>query len=121
MKYTLFALLLLAFVFLYSCEFKNEEGLEKVQCDTLNITYAKVKPIFDVNCVRCHNAQTNYYGILLDSYENAKKAAETGLVVPAVNHIPAPGIAAFMPFQLPKLEDCDLKKITIWVNSGTPQ
>ena len=110
----------MAMIFLNACEFKNEESLEKVQCDTFNITYTKVKPIFDINCVRCHNEQTNYFGIILDSYNNAKAAAQTGYLIPAVNHISTPGIV-FMPFQLPKLEDCDVRKITIWVNSSTPE
>jgi len=118
MKYAL--IFLMAMIFLNACEFKNEESLEKVQCDTFNITYTKVKPIFDINCVRCHNEQTNYFGIILDSYNNAKAAAQTGYLIPAVNHIPTPGIV-FMPFQLPKLEDCDVRKITIWVNSSTPE
>jgi hypothetical protein len=117
MKYLLFVLLIITI--LPACEFKNEEELESTQCDTTNVTYAKIKPIFDRNCVRCHNDQTNYLGVKLNTYNNAKDAVQAG-IVPAVNHIPTPGIVP-MPFQLPKLEDCNVKKITNWANNNTPE
>ncbi len=115
MKYVII-LVFLTFI-LFSCEFKNEEDMEISQCDTLNVTYATVEPIFQNNCVRCHNETTNYVDIKLNSYENAKKAAETGLLVLAVNHLPP---VVPMPFQLPMLEYCNVRKITIWINKGTP-
>jgi hypothetical protein len=103
---------------LTSCEFKNEENMEFVPCDTSNITYSSVRPIFENNCVRCHNDLTNYFDIKLSSYENAKAAAQSGYLIKAVNHLP--GVVP-MPFQLPMLDACDVKKITIWINNNTPQ
>ena len=103
---------------LFSCTFKNEEKLEFIQCDTSDITYATVQPIFELNCVRCHNVFQNYFDIRLDSYDNAKAAAQTGYLVKAVNH--QSGVVP-MPFQLAKLDSCDVKKITIWINNNTPQ
>jgi hypothetical protein len=103
---------------LSSCEFKNEEALEMIPCDTTNVTYSSVQPIFENNCVRCHNEQLNYLDVKLSSYDNAKTAAQTGLLIKAVNHLP--GVVP-MPFQLPKLDECDVRKITIWINTNTPQ
>ena len=120
-KYLFMRVLTLAFIscmVLNSCEFKNEEEFEKQNCDTLNITYLKVKPIFEYNCIRCHNDQLNYFGIKLNTYSNAKNAAQTGLLKLAVNHDPK---VTPMPFQQSKLEDCDLKKINIWIDTGSPQ
>ncbi len=113
-------LALLTIIVLDSCEFKNEEDLRNSTCDTFNITYAKVKPILDANCVKCHNEDINYEAIKLNSYENVVKAAQTNHLVLAVNHISSPGIV-FMPFNLPKLEDCEVRKITILVNTGVPK
>jgi hypothetical protein len=109
---------LLVLVFLSSCEFKNEESMELLPCDTINVTYASVQPIFENNCVRCHNEQLNYFDIKLSSFANAKAAAQTGYLIKAVNHLS--GVIP-MPFQLPKLDDCDVRKITIWINNNTPQ
>ncbi len=110
---------LLFFVFLLSsCEFKNEETMDFVPCDTTNITYSTVQPIFENNCVRCHNEVTNYFDIKLNSYDNVQAAAQSGYLIKAVNHLP--GVVP-MPFQLPKLGDCEVKKITNWINNNTPQ
>ena len=116
MKYIL--LFIICVLFLVRCEFKNEEDMEDTQCDTINITYTKVQPIFQSNCVRCHNETTNYFGIKLNTYQNVKDAVETGLVIKAVNH--EPGVDP-MPFQLPKLEPCNVRKITIWIKNGVPE
>ena len=58
------------------------------------------------------NESNNNRDIKLDSYQNAKNAAETGLLIKAVNHLP--GVVP-MPYQLPKLDPCDVHKITIWI------
>jgi hypothetical protein len=116
MKYLTLALIISAVI--SACEFKNEEEFEKQNCDTLNITYSKVKPIFEYNCIECHNDQVGYYGIKLNTYSNAKNAALTGLVKLALNN---DSLVTPMPFKRLKLEDCDLKKINIWIDTGTPQ
>jgi hypothetical protein len=105
-------------IILSSCTFRNEEKLEFIPCDTTNVTYAAVQPIFESNCVRCHNEQLNYFDIKLSSYDNAKAAAQTGYLIKAVNHLP--GVVP-MPFQLQMLDECDVRKITIWINNNTPQ
>lgn len=113
---------------LSSCVKNNVEDLIKKDtlivtkvvpdCDTVSVTYATVKPVFDNHCVSCHNDQTSNYGIKLNTYENAKNAALTGLLKKAVNHLP--GVTP-MPYQQAKLNDCDVRKITIWIDTNTPQ
>ena len=110
-------LMFFAFI-LSSCEFKNEETMDFAPCDTANITYSTVQPIFENNCVRCHNEVTNYFDIKLNSYDNVKSAAQSGFLIKAVNHLP--GVIP-MPFQLPKLGECEVKKITNWIRNNTPQ
>ncbi len=110
----------LAILTLTSCEFNNKERLEDLKgwpCDSTNVNYSKVSPIFKNNCVQCHNQDYNNKQIILDSYENAKNAAQTGLLVKAVNHIP--GVIP-MPYQSPMLENCSTRKVTIWINTETP-
>ena len=109
---------ILTLFLLTSCEFRNEEKLDFIPCDTTNITYATVRPIFENNCVRCHNEFTNYFDIKLSSYDNVKAAAQSGYLIKAVNHLPD---VVPMPFQLPKLGDCEVRKITIWIQNNTPQ
>jgi len=111
---------IVAIVTLTSCEFNNKERMQELegeQCDTINVTYAKVKPIFQNNCVQCHNQSYHNYDILLDSYENVKSAAQTGLLVKAVNHLP--GVIP-MPYQSAMLDNCSIRKVTIWINAQTP-
>ncbi|OFX42206.1 MAG: hypothetical protein A2046_03830 [Bacteroidetes bacterium GWA2_30_7] len=99
-----------------SCKNDNEEDLKI--CDTTNVSYSSIKTIFDNNCVRCHNDQINNNDILLNTYENAKTAAESGLLYKAVNHLSG---ATPMPYQLPKLENCEVRKISIWIETNTPE
>jgi hypothetical protein len=107
-----------AILFFSSCEFRKEDQLDNIPCDTTNITYSTVRPIFENNCIRCHNEFTNYFDIKLSSYDNVKAAAESGYLIKAVNHLPD---VVPMPFQLPKLGECDVRKITIWIQNNTPQ
>ena len=116
----LIPVLLISAGILSSCEFKNEQELDLIPCDTNNVTYSTVEPIFENNCVRCHNEFTNYLDIKLSSYDNVVAAAQSGLLIKAVNHWPGKGIV-FMPFQLPKLDSCSVHKITIWIRHNTPQ
>ncbi len=104
--------------FVLGCEFKNEEELfASNTCDTLSLSYTKVKPIFDANCIACHY-EGNPYGVYLFNYEGVKVAAQNGKLRNAVNHLPG---ALPMPNGLPKLDPCLVSKITIWIDHGYPE
>jgi hypothetical protein len=103
---------------LQGCTFNSEEDLYGFDCDTLNINFVRIEPIFQANCVSCHNATFNNGGVLLDSYLSAVETAQTGKLHKAVNHLPG---ATPMPYQGNKLSDCLVLQITKWIDMGTPQ
>lgn len=104
---------------LVNCAYNSEEELYSANsCDTVLINYEKVQPIFIANCVTCHNLSFNNKQIILDNYANAVNAAQTGQLIKAVNHRPG---ATPMPYGLAKLPDCEVLKITMWIEKGTPQ
>src|SRR3989339_456360 len=94
----------------YSCTFDNEEELlENFICDTTNVKYADLTYIFSDICSNCHSSTFTYRdGILMDSYNNVKASINSGRVLPAIEH--QEGVP-HMPYNLPKLSDCDLDKI----------
>lgn len=102
---------------LASCKYDSEEELYGI-CDTLNVNYSTVQPIFEANCISCHNASLNYKGIILESYADAVNAAETGRLRKAINH--QSGVTP-MPYQQNKLPECPVLKVTVWIDNGTPQ
>ena len=68
--------------------------------------------------MHCHDNKDTYRpGIEMDSYESVKASINTGLVLPAINHTGQ----YKMPYELPKLSDCELNKIAAWINDGMPE
>lgn len=107
------------FLIITGCTFENEEDyFESSECDTLNLTYEDIQPIFLNNCASCHNAAfTQREGIELDSYESVVNSVNTGLVVPAINHE-----GEFnMPYNQPKLPDCTIQRIEAWIENNMPE
>jgi hypothetical protein len=108
-----------ALVFPTSCVSNNEEELYPDQtCDTLNVTYSGiVAPIISLNCERCHSAVAPSSGIPLEGYDHLKAAVDDGKLLGSIRHdegfIP-------MPEEAPKLPDCDIRQIEIWVEDGAP-
>lgn len=88
-------------------------------CDTTNITFSGVvKPIIDAKCATagCHfDASVN--GIDLFHYSGVAAVANNGKLMSAITHN---GQASFMPKGMPKLDDCTIAKIRVWVNAGAP-
>ena len=102
----------------------SEELYPKVpvtNCDTANLSFsATVAPIFNTNCAAaagCHKTGSNTGGYILDGYEGAKQAANSGRLIGAINWLPG---HSQMPKGGSKLSDCDILKIETWVNRGTP-
>ncbi len=120
MKLRLFivSILLIVFFSLTKCKNNNEEDLYGDDCDTLNMTYSKVKFIFQNNCYSCHSANLSYRGIKTDTYEDLKAAINTNRPWGAINrfdgYLP-------MPNGQPKLDECLIKKIGAWINAGMPE
>jgi hypothetical protein len=100
------------------CYYDNEEELypQAVACDTSNITYAQsIVPIMAQSCNGCHGGSAPSANVITDTYEGLKQIADDGRLWGTVNH--ENGYSP-MPKDLPKLNDCDLTRISIWLNNG---
>lgn len=101
-----------------ACTYNSEEDLYGNSCDTIVVNYSTVRPTFQANCVSCHNAEYNNKDIILDEYDDAVAAAQTGRLRNAVNHLPG---ATPMPYGGAKLPECPVLQITIWIDNNTPE
>ena len=122
----LFGFTCLCCFFLISCSKTNEVTQSSSSssstgsaggCDTVNMKYAaNVLPIIQANCYSCHGNGLSTDGISLDSYDKLKKQADNGNLTNVITH--ANGYPA-MPYNEPKLADCDINKIKDWIARGT--
>ena len=100
------------------CTYDNEvEKYMDMACDTSNVTYSNtIQPILENNCYTCHNAEdaSSIGGnIVLDNYQAVQEKATR--ILNAVQH--AEGYSN-MPKGQPKLDECTIAKIRIWVEEG---
>ena len=114
-------LISLMFLFLFvlsvSCT-KDKEKDEPDVCGIENISFvADIQPIIEVKCFRCHNGPNANGGIRLDSYENAKAAANSGRLLGAILHK-----EGFTPMpKLGVLDSCQIVLFEEWVAKGLPE
>jgi hypothetical protein len=88
-------------------------------CDTANISFATtIKPVLEQYCglSGCHDAATPSAGYNLTGHAGLKLAHTNGRLLGAINH--QSGFSQ-MPKGMAKLSECNLNKITAWVNQGT--
>lgn len=112
------SLLVLAIAWISACSKKSEDEFAAQQCITTNMKYsADILPIISKNCYGCHDNSTATNGITLEGYANLKVQADKGDLVAVITH--ASGYPP-MPYNAPKLSDCDINKIKSWVQSGAP-
>jgi hypothetical protein len=81
-------------------------------CDTTMFTYSgSITKIINTNCIACHQSGT----VLLNSYSSVKALVDNGRLLGAIKHQ-----SGFQPMPSPyiTLSDCDMKKITKWINAG---
>ena len=119
MKYRLLTipLLLIAFSSLFSCVNNSEEDLYGLECDTLNMTYSKVKYIFEYNCFVCHKDPQGPNMIKFNSYSEVKEIVNTNKLLRAIKQT---GVIK-MPYGQPKLDSCLIAKIGAWIHTGMPE
>jgi len=84
-------------------------------CDTLTPSFASdVMPIFQANCVGCHNAANNFANG--QNWEtHAEIASDTGSILTAIKHEPG---KTPMPFMQPKMSDSLIQIIECWIKQG---
>lgn len=100
------------------CYYDDVETLypQVAGCDTTNVTYSgTISVIMADNCNSCHSGSAPQAGIKTDNYTDLKTIADNGKLWGAVNH--ESGYSP-MPKDRPKLSDCDLNKIRIWIDGG---
>lgn len=109
---------------LAACKKENEEALIKKQggnvCDTTNVTYsADVSSILQSNCYSCHSTSSGIINVNVnfEGYSNVKMQVDNNNLISAITH--APGYTP-MPYNLPKLSDCNINIIRAWINGGAP-
>jgi hypothetical protein len=101
-----------------SCYYDNTEELypQPVECDTINVTYSQtIAPIMNTNCNDCHSGAAPPANVITDNYTDLKTIADDGRLWGSINH--ESGYSP-MPKDRPKMNDCDLKKINIWLDNG---
>lgn len=86
-------------------------------CDTLNlVTYTnQVRAIFSANCYECHSTTQATAGVILDTYDGVKRQIDRGLIPGVIRR--DPGFKQ-MPFGRPKIDDCQIRTIEIWIEAG---
>ena len=101
-----------------SCYYDNAEELypQPIECDTLNVTYSQtIVPIMSTNCDFCHSGSAPSANVRTDTYDDLKIIADNDRLWGSINH--ESGYSS-MPKDRPKLNDCDLKKIRVWLDNG---
>ncbi len=106
---------------LSQCYYDNEEDLyqnfgDTEDCVTDSLSYAaEIEPIIRTNCAvsGCHVAPTLQSGLDLSNFNDVKAIAENGQLVGRITASTGP----IMPQSGP-LPDCEIEKITAWVNQG---
>jgi hypothetical protein len=104
------------------CYYDNEEELYPGgQCDTTNTKFsAVIQPILEANCLSCHSnsqAPVSGNGVSFEGYSNFYNYLSTGqeTFLGAIHR--DPGFPQ-MPKNGPKLQECDIRKIEIWIENG---
>ena len=103
-----------------SCSQDKEEELNTCNTDPANIHYAStITGIFSSNgCYGCHSGNGSLGGgKSLDTYAGVKNVVDNERLLGAINH--AQGFSP-MPKGGTKMSDCDIAKVTAWVNAGAP-
>ena len=87
-------------------------------CDTTNVTFSgSVWPTIELNCIGCHSGAEPSGNVLLTDYNAVVVQANNGRLFGAINH--ENGFAP-MPKNAPKLIDCKIDQVKIWIENGTP-
>lgn len=100
---------------------KDSEDQQPQSPGTCNVEDMKytvnIVPILRANCFECHGNGITTSDVNLETYSSVKTLADNGKLVGVVSH--AAGYKQ-MPYNKPKLSDCDINRIKSWVAAGAP-
>lgn len=100
---------------------KADKLYPNVTCDTTEVLFSRdILPILKVNCtdLACHTSGNPNGSITLQDYSGVQNSLTNNKLMNALNQIYAPGSSKNMPPSAPKINDCDLSKIQVWINRG---
>jgi len=119
MKQVLFSVATVVVLVLASCSKDVDEVLNPIDnCDKEAVSFQQdILQIFNTNCNACHSAASNFGGITLDNYDDAKKVVDGARLLGAINR--DEGFSA-MPQGASKLSDCSIDKVAAWIADGAP-
>jgi len=88
------------------------------QCDSNSYTFSgAVLPVMNTYCKGCHNPASLGGGVDLSTYTDIKSVALNGKLLGSLRQVP--GFSP-MPKGGNKLDECKLKQIEKWIQSGSP-
>lgn len=103
-----------------ACYYDVEEELypDQTVCENTSVTFSQhIEPLIVSICQNCHSNSNMSGNISLEGYDNIKERADNGDLMGAVNHEPS---YTPMPQGQPKLPQCDIEAIQIWIDNGSP-
>jgi uncharacterized membrane protein len=110
---------------LNGCYYDVEEELypnsSSLACDTSNVRYSvEVKGILDTRCNGCHSGANPSANIQLGTYAGVKSYldASSARFLSSINQ---DGNASSMPQNQPRIPNCEISKISIWIAAGYPE
>ena len=118
-KWVVVVIILSGMISITGCYYDDEDTLypQVGGCDTANVSYTgTIAGIMSNNCNSCHSGSAPQANIKTDNYTDLRSVAQdNGKLWGVVNH--ETGFSP-MPKDRPKLSECDLNKIRIWINNG---
>jgi len=109
-----------------SCYYDSEEELygrdnSLLDCDTLTVNYTSdIRPIIDQRCLDCHNNTPNEGAASYASYSQIRTYLD-GNKKGFMESITHTGSSKPMPEDNPKLSECEIAQLRIWIQNGYPE
>jgi cytochrome c551/c552 len=99
----------------------NPESSAVELCDTASLNYAAIKTVFENGtCLGCHQGATANAGLDLSTYAGISQYLEN----PSnqlIDRITVGTTGDIMPPSGPKLSDCNVSKVSAWLNNNFPE
>ncbi|TVR40199.1 MAG: hypothetical protein EA392_04490 [Cryomorphaceae bacterium] len=105
---------------LSSCYYDVEEELypDFKLCDPENVTFSgTIQPLINTKCVSCHGNTNPGAGISLVTHSQIQAQALNGNLLGTMSH--SSGFSP-MPKNEPRLPQCQLEEVQIWIDNGAP-
>ena len=101
------------------CYYDVEEDFKKmVDCNTDGVSYTNdIVPILQNRCYKCHAEGLNLGNVTLEGYDRLKLLVNSGRFLGAIRR--DPGFSP-MPQNEAMLPDCQIMKISAWIEAGAP-